>query len=108
MTLKRIFLTFIVEIVLGIIILFSFDSSKWFLLYFFIVFLVSVARQFDYIRKQVRIYQIFNEIKVLTIIRKLKITDDEISIVADSERQKVGEKRWKEIEKELGELLDNN
>lgn len=100
----KIVLGFWLEIILGILILFNADDIRWFLLYFFVIFLIVSARQTDYIRKLVRVFQVFNEIKLLAIIRKLKITDDEISIVADGEKRNMGEEKWKEIEKEFNDL----
>jgi hypothetical protein len=75
-----------------------------FLFYFFIIFLVTSSKLIDYLRKLIRAYQIFNEVKILAIIRKLKISDDEISIVLDGEKLKIGDKKWAEIEKEINEI----
>lgn len=101
-------LSFWVEIIAGAFLLFGLSDERWFLLYFMVIVLFTIARHIDYTRKLVRMFQIFNEIKFLSMIRKLKITDDEISIVAESEKNKMGELKWAELEKEFAELTKNN
>lgn len=96
-----------VEILVGMLILFISEDIRWFYLYLMIVVVWAVFRMGDYLRKMMRIYQVVNEMKLLAIIRKLKITDEEISIIADSEREKMGETKWAELEKEMSELMAN-
>lgn len=103
----RILLKVWLEILLAIIILYWADNLQLFLLYSFVVILFTIWRLTNYLRKMVRVYQIFNEIKILSIIRKLKITDDEISIVMEGEKNKIGKDKWNEIENEFKELLQN-
>lgn len=100
-------LSFWLEILIGALILFNSDTIKPFLLYFFVVFLLTTFRYMDYQRKIIRFYQISNEIKIMAIIRKLKITDDEISIVQEDEKIRIGKEKWAEIEKEFEELKNN-
>lgn len=96
-------LLFWVEILLGIWTLFGSDI-RWFLLYFFVVFLFFNHTRTDYLRKLVRYFQVHNEIKLLAIARKLKISDDELSIVMDGQKKNMGEKGWNDLEKEFEEL----
>lgn len=98
---------FWIEILLGILIILNIEDIRWFLLYFLILFLIVSTKQIDYMRKLIRVFQVFNEIKLLAIIRKLKISDDEISIVADGERRNMGKDKWEEIEKEFNDLSIN-
>ena len=98
---------FWLEVLLGTLILFCANNIRWFLLYFFILFLILIERQYDYLRKLTRFYQLSNEIKLLTIIRKLKITDDEMSIVANNEIKNVDKKVWEEFQKEYDDLINN-
>jgi hypothetical protein len=69
-----------------------------------VVFLVVGSIWIDYLRKMVRVFQVFNELKLIAISRKLKITDDEMSIVAEDERKKVGDDQWRSIAKELADI----
>lgn len=98
-------LSYWLEILLGAFILLAADDIRWFLFYLFLVLILMVSRTSDHLRKLMRVFQIGNEIKMLAVIRKLKITDDEISIVADDAQAKMGEAKWKEIEKELSDLI---
>ncbi len=91
-----------VEIILALLILvFSEGTSKPFLFFFFIVALNLV----DTLSRFVRVFQIANELKMLAIVRKLKISDEEMSIVLDGEKMKVGEDKWKQMEKEISLML---
>ena len=103
--LLSIILKFWIEILIGLIILYGFDDLKLFLFYFFILFIVLVYRHMDYLRKLIRLANISSEIKALTILRKLKTTNDEILIVTEEEKRKIGEEKWKQIEKELEDLI---
>ena len=73
-------------------------------MYFFLIFLIVSAKQLDYLRKLIRVFQVVNEIKILAIIRKLKITQDDLSIVAESQKSELGKEKWDEIEKEFDDL----
>lgn len=101
----KILLSYWLEIIVGILILFIPDSIRWFLLYFFVIFLVVSVSLIEYLRKLILAFQVANEIKLLATIRKLKITEDELSIVIDSEKMRVGEETWREMEKELNSLI---
>jgi hypothetical protein len=94
-----------VEILVGILILFSVDDIRWFWLYLLLVIVHMVGHSANYLRKLIRVYQVFNEMKLIVIMRKLKITEDEISIVTDEEKRKMGDEKWQEIEKELQDLI---
>lgn len=94
---------FLLEFLIGLSILFTLDL-RWFLLYFLFLFLTIPYQQADYLRKLIRVFQIHNEIRLLAITRKLKISDEELSIVLDSQRKKIGEEKWKEVENELNEI----
>lgn len=92
------------EILVGIIILFNADDIRWFLLYLLLIVILMVWQAANFLRKLIRVFQVANEAKLIVIMRKLKITDDEISIVADNLKEKMGVEKWNEIEKELQEL----
>lgn len=100
----RTFFSHWLEILMGSVIILMIDNIRWFLFYFFIVFLITTFKALDYIRKLCRVHQFYNEVKMLAIIRKLKITDEELSIVVDSEKMNMGEIKWNELEKETNDL----
>ena len=92
------------EILVGIIILFNSDDIRWFLLYLLLIVILMVWQAANFLRKLIRVFQVANEAKLIVIMRKLKITDDEISIVTDNLKEEMGLGKWNEIEKELQEL----
>ncbi len=96
---------FWVDILIGIILLILVDDIRWFLFFLFLELLYIVRMHTEYLRKMRRIFQISNEIQLLTITRKLKITDDEKDIVMNDVKKDIGPKKWGEIEKELKDLL---
>ena len=80
------------------------DDIRWFLFFLFVELLFVVTTHADYLRKMIRVFQVSNEIKLLAVTRKLKVTEDEISIVSDDVKRTIGENRWAQIEKELQDL----
>jgi hypothetical protein len=53
----------------------------------------------------IRVFQSVNDVRFMAIIRKLKISDDDLSIVTDSMKMKVDEQNWNQLEKEMQDLL---
>ncbi len=70
-------------------ILLSFFEIRLFLFYFFIINLIQSEVRMDYIRKIIRVFQLWNEVKLISILKKLW--------VADKDLKKIG----KEIEDSL-------
>lgn len=99
----KILIKYWAEIVLGIIII-NIDDLRWFIFYFFIIFILIIEKHTDFLRKLVRVFQVFNEVKLLSIVRKLKISDDEISIVMENEKKEIGIEAWAEIEKDFRDI----
>ena len=84
------------DIIIGAVILYFFNI-KLFLLFLFIEVIILLEN----IRRLVRVFQFCNEIKILAVIRKLKITEDEISIVMEGEKRNMGDAKWKDLEGEF-------
>jgi hypothetical protein len=104
----KIIFNYWLEILIAIFLIFGSEDIKLFLIFFFVFSIILITKSMDYIRKLIRIFQIANEIKLITIIRKLKITNDEISIVTEDEKKKIGDEKWSEIEKEFQDLTKFN
>jgi hypothetical protein len=104
----RIVFGYWLEVLIAIILLYSTEDIRLFLLFFFIFSIILFTKHIDYLRKLIRVFQVANEIKLITIIRKLKITEDEISIVTEDEKKKMGSKKWEEIEKDFLDLSQRN
>ncbi len=98
------------EILLGIFIILIADF-RWFLFYSFIVFLLvsagAATEQTDYLRKLIRINDFFAEIRTLAIVRKLKVSNDEMSIIFNEAKRTMGEDNWKGIEKDIRDLISD-
>ncbi|MBT3817075.1 MAG: hypothetical protein HOE80_03400 [Candidatus Magasanikbacteria bacterium] len=94
-------LGYFIEIILAIIILYVIKDINLFLLYAFIIYLISSEKRIDYIRKLIRVYQVGNEVKLLSIIKKLKITDEEIENIFENT---VTEEEKNNLDKEFNDL----
>ncbi len=101
----NIIVKFWVEILIGVLILFNADDIRWFLLYLLVLLLITLTLYVEYIRKLIRSFQVFNELKLIAIMRKLKVSADEMDIVFEDEKKNMGQK-WNEIEKEFNELTN--
>jgi hypothetical protein len=89
---------------MGIIILLATDDIRWFLFYFLIIFLVSSELRIDYIRKLVRVYQVMNEGKLISIIRKLGITNEELQKLGDETENNLTEEQRKSLYEDMDSL----
>jgi|SRR5215472_5798134 len=88
------------DLLIGALVL-QFADLRWFL-FFLLIELLFVS---DHLRKILRVFQSVNDIRFMAIIRKLKISDDDLSIVTDSMKMTTDEKKWNELEKEMKDLL---
>jgi hypothetical protein len=92
-----------IEVGLGVVIL-TLMGFSWFVFYFFVVTIISIARATDYIRKLVRLTHFAELVQITAIARKLKISDEEMLIVFEEEKRKMGGKEWHQMENEFNEL----
>lgn len=104
MKIIKILIGYWLEILVGSIILFAVNDTRWFLLYFLIIFLISSELRTDYIRKLVRVYQVFNEGKFIGIIRKLGITDEELQELGDEIENNLTDEQRKSLYKDMDDL----
>jgi hypothetical protein len=98
--LPRFLVTYFAELLIGALLL-TFADLRWFL-FFLLIELLLLS---DHLRKMIRVFQSVNDVRFMAIIRKLKISDDDLSIVTDSMKMKVDEQNWNQLEKEMQDLL---
>jgi hypothetical protein len=84
----------------GAFLLILVEDPRWFLFFLLFEMLFFV----DYLRKLIRVFQAVNDVRLIAIIRKLKISDEDLEIVTDSMKATVGEIKWNQFEKELQEI----
>ena len=86
------------EITLGM--LFLSYSIEAFLIYllFVLIFL------FERIRKLMRFYNLTTEIKILSLVKKLEVTEEEIKQILGEQLDKLSDKEKKSLEKDLNIL----
>lgn len=92
---------FWVEFLFGLGILFW---DKIAVLLLFIYLTIRLTLIYEYLRKLIRIYQIGNETKILAIAKKLKISREEISKLADEELNKLTVEQKVQIEKDFKDV----
>lgn len=95
---------FIAEVTLIIVLMFYTDDIRYFFLYFLIVFYVNSAIWGNYLRKLIRVFQVMNEGKLLGIMRKLKITKEEMQKIGDEVESNLTEKQRKSLYKDMDDL----
>jgi hypothetical protein len=89
---------------IGIIILFAVEDIRWFLFYLLIILLITSERRTDYLRKLARAYQVMNEGKLVSIIRKLGITDEELQELGDETENNLTEEQRKSLYQDMSDL----
>lgn len=96
---------FWVEVLFGLAILF-FQQYAIFLVFIYIVIRLTVI--YEALRKLIRVYQVGNEVKLLTIMKKLKITDEEIQEEAKINLDKLTPKQRETLEKDFQSILTSS
>lgn len=82
------------EILAGGAILIFADDIRWYLFYLLIILLLTSERLTDYLRKLIRVFQVTNEGKLMGIMKKLKVTKEELQEIGDEmENNLTGEQR---------------
>ena len=95
------YLIYSIEIITALILL-SWDI-KYFLFYLFILIFFTFERQ----RKIIRTFQTFNEIKLLAIMKKLKIKDEEVKNIYEEEINNLTTKDKESLESDIKDALKN-
>ncbi|MBI3485307.1 hypothetical protein HY025_00010 [Candidatus Daviesbacteria bacterium] len=94
---------FWVEFVFGLGILF-WDKIAVLLLFIYLVIRLTLI--YEYLRKLIRIYQISNEAKIMAIVKKLKITKEEITKnYEEEELAKLTPKQKQQLEKDVNDIM---
>ena len=83
----------------GAILIFA-DDIRWFLFYLLIEFLLAS----DYLRKLIRVYQVTNECKLMGIIKKLKVTKEELQEIGDETENSLTEEQRKSLFQDMDDL----
>jgi len=86
------------------VLLFSTEDIRWFLLYFLVISLVTSERRTDYLRKLIRVFRVTNEGKLLAILKKLNITSDELQEIWDEVENNLTEDQRKSLFKDMDDL----
>ena len=89
---------------MGMVLLFSTEDIRWFLLYFLVISLVTSERRTDYLRKLIRVFRVTNEGKLLAILKKLNITSDELQEIWDEVENNLTEDQRKSLFKDMDDL----
>lgn len=93
---------FWVEGLFGLAILF-FQQYAIFLLFIYIVIRLTVI--YEALRKLIRVYQVSNEVKLLAIMNKLKITEEEIQKEMNKNLDKLTPKQKEMLEKDFQSMI---
>lgn len=88
------------EILLGIVILYFIENIKWFLLYLLIV----IVYRIDYIRKMIRVFQTVNDARFISIMRKLKISEEEGKIIGNEIEDNLTESQKDSLYRDINSL----
>lgn len=94
------------EIIIGIICI-SIDI-KLFVFFFFIIYLISSEKRTDYLRKLIRVFHISNEVKIVSIMRKLEIEPSKAEEVFNEIQENMSIKAFDELEKDFMSVSNLN
>ena len=74
--------------------------------FFLIFFLIVSLLFFDYLRKLVRVNNYSNEMKILTIARKLNISKNEIKSTFEKEKERMSPKDYAALERDFKHIYN--
>lgn len=92
------------EILAGGAILLFVQDIKWFLFYLLIILLVTSEARTDYLRKLIRVFQVTNEGKLMSIIKKLDITQEELQELGNEFENNLTEQQRESLYKDMEDL----
>ncbi len=95
--------TYLFELILATILILI--DLRLFLVYAFMALLIGLDMKVDYLRKLVRVFEVWNETKLIAIQRKMQITNEDITKIAEENMEKLTEEQRKSLEKDLQDIL---
>jgi len=95
---------YVLEIVVAIIIFALLDLAGL-LVYIYIVLLINIYIVTDYLRKLIKVFQVANEMKLVAITRKLKITNKEIVDIGEEVNRNLSKKQQADLEKDIRDIF---
>jgi uncharacterized membrane protein YcaP (DUF421 family) len=96
------------EILIGGLILIFVQDIRWFLFYLLIVTLLILRLLIDFLKSQITIFRVENEIKLNVIIKKLNIPEEEIQKARDTMSDNLLDKDRKTLHEDLKKLGESN
>jgi len=90
------------EILFGLAIL-TFNEYAVFLLFIYLAIRLTVV--FELLRKLIRVYQVANEVKIIAIMHKLKISEKDILDIIDSSLGELTEKQREQLNKDFKDVV---
>ncbi len=95
-----------IDIAIGASFLIFVDDIRWFLMFLFIEVLLASWLHTNYLRKLIRVFQVANEAKIMAIANKVGVQKEEIEKIMKDEEEKIGEEKWKELEKDFADIAN--
>ncbi len=102
-TLKTYFIDYIGAIILEIL-LYIFFGVAGLLIGLGLLVLYRIDAQANYLRKMIRSYQVFNDIRLMALMKKLKISTGEVKKIMDEQKEKISSAQWQQIEKDWKDI----
>lgn len=103
--LKKHWLKYLIDIILAIVIINI--NLNLFFVYVYIIFIFKIDINTDYLRKLMRVFHISGGVDIHAIIKKMKITDDEIEKVRESVMNGLNKEQLESLEKDIKDLSEN-
>jgi len=92
------------EILAGGVILLFIEDTRWFLFYLLIILLLTSEIRTDYLRKLIKVFQVTNEGKLMGIIKKLNITNEELQEIGDEVENNLTEEQRESLYQDMDDL----
>lgn len=100
----KLLLRYWLEIGIGALLVLLAEDVRWFLFYAFVIVLWVTAHQIDYLRKVIRVFQTVNELKLLSIMQRLGITQEEGQALGDEMESNLTEEQRRSLYQDMDDI----
>ncbi len=101
--LKKYWLIYLLELIFAIIII-NWDL-KIFLVYAFLMIIFKIDTSVNFLRKLIRVFQVTNEVRFISIQKKLKVKAEDTENIVKETEAKLTEEDLKQLNQDIADLI---
>ena len=104
--LKKSWWNYLLELIIAIILI-NWDL-KIFLIYAYLLIVFKIDVAVNFLRKLIRVFHVSNEVKLISLQRKLKVKDEETQDIIKETEDNLTEEQLTQLKKDVTDLMKGN